>query len=235
MLHNDNHCPGCVFPVLANQVYALEHDQLHQDDQPHLHPLPRSLHARSNNSLIQTKINKTDLLVTIISFSGIILMIKPEFIFGQSSTANVPIIYVIMSLASAFLISIIAIRIRKIKDEITNNMVVQYFYFSQIYSNAITLFSFELESKSVLPWETKCTVLFGFLIVSGYLHQILTTRSLYFISASKSMPFRYVAVIIGFLVDILYYSLSFDWISISGIVVTSLALAYMTFDRPGSV
>ena len=136
-----------------------------------------------------------------------------------------------MALACAFLISIIAILIRKLKDDVTNNIIVQYFYVSQIYANALFLFSFEVKAHHVLPWEFKCSILFVFLIISGYAHQILNTRSLYFISASKSMPFRYVAVIIGFLIDIFYYSLSFDWISISGIIITSVALAYLMINE----
>lgn len=51
--------------------------------------------------------------------------------------------------------------------------------------------------------------------------------------ASKTMPFRYINVIIGFMVDVFYFSLSFDWLSILGIVITSLSLAYMTVQKPG--
>ena len=45
------------------------------------------------------------------------------------------------------------------------------------------------------------------------------------------MPFRYFAVIIGLLVDILYYSMDFDWISITGIIITSVSLGYMMIEK----
>jgi drug/metabolite transporter (DMT)-like permease len=51
------------------------------------------------------------------------------------------------------------------------------------------------------------------------------------IPASKAMPFRYINVIIGFLIDVFYYALSFDWLSILGILITSLSLAYMTIQK----
>lgn len=235
MLDHGNHYLRCVLPVLTDQIHASEHDKLNPNDQPNIYPLSLSFNTWRNSNQTQTKVNKSDLLVTVLSFSGIILMIKPEFIFGSAQTMNIQTIYVLMSLACAFLISLISILIRKIKDNITNNVIVQYFYVSQIHTNALMLFTLETETRDILPWETKCSVLFIVLIVSGYAHQLLNTKALYFISASKSMPFRYVAVIIGFVIDILYYSVAFDWVSITGMVITCLSLGYLMVEKGGAV
>lgn len=88
-----------------------------------------------------------------------------------------------------------------------------------------------MKSYETLPWVPSCFLVFTILVISGYTGQILNTRALFLMTASKTMPFRYINVIIGFLIDIFYYSLSFDWLSVVGIVVTSLALAYMTLEK----
>ena len=136
-----------------------------------------------------------------------------------------------MALVGTFLLSIQSILVRKVKDDITNDVLIEYFYISQIYINAVTLLVFEIKSYDTLPWAPMCVSLFAILVISGYAGQILNTRSLFMMPASKAMPFRYINVIIGFMIDIFYYSLSFDWISIVGILITSLALAYMTMQK----
>ena len=60
---------------------------------------------------------------------------------------------------------------------------------------------------------------------------MLNTRALYMISASQSMPFRYVGVIIGFMIDVLYYGISFDKIMILGLVITSVSLAFLSVGK----
>lgn len=45
------------------------------------------------------------------------------------------------------------------------------------------------------------------------------------------MPFRYVGVIIGFTIDVLYYGVSLDWIMILGLVITSGALIVLSLSK----
>lgn len=159
-------------------------------------------------------------------------MIKPEFIFGRSTDLNIPVFYACMAVIGTLLISIQSILVRKLKDDITNDVLVEYFYISQIYINSITLLVFEWKTGEMLPWTAGCFGIFGILVVAGYIGQILNTRALFMMPASKTMPFRYINVIIGFLIDVFWFSLSFDWMAILGIVITSLALAYMTMEKP---
>ncbi len=74
-------------------------------------------------------------------------------------------------------------------------------------------------------------LVFLLLIASGYAGQILNTRALFVMSASKTMPVRYINVILAFLIDVLYYGLSFDGFSLTGIVITSCALGYLTLQK----
>lgn len=53
-----------------------------------------------------------------------------------------PIVYACMALVGTLLISIQSILVRKIKDDITNDVLVEYFYVSQIYINALMLLMF---------------------------------------------------------------------------------------------
>lgn len=65
-----------------------------------------------------------DLLITCFSFTGILLMIKPEFLFGKSPDLSIPVFYAGMALLGTLLISIQSILVRKVKDDITNDVLV---------------------------------------------------------------------------------------------------------------
>ena len=159
-------------------------------------------------------------------------MVKPPFLFGtKDNTVSVPMFYASLALLGTFFLSIQSILVRKLKDDITNDVLVEYFYVSQIYINSLTLLVFEMDSYDTLPWVPNNYLVFVLLIVFGYAGQILNTRSLFIIPASKAMPFRYINVIMGFLIDTFYYSLSFDWMSLLGILITSISLAYLTLHK----
>jgi drug/metabolite transporter (DMT)-like permease len=158
-------------------------------------------------------------------------MVKPEFLFEKNIKLDVSSFYATLALIGTLMLSIQSILVRLVKDDITNDVLIEYFYLSQIYINGLTFLVFDANSSETVPWVNSCVILFVVIVITGYAGQILNTRSLFMIPASKAMPFRYINVIIGFLIDVFYYALSFDWLSILGILITSLSLAYMTIQK----
>ena len=92
--------------------------------------------------LIQTKINKRDLLITFVSFIGIIFLIKPEVIFGSTSNVSIPLVYAFITFIGTTFLSLQLILVRLIKDDVTNDIVLQYFYVSQIMINTLLFLEF---------------------------------------------------------------------------------------------
>lgn len=61
-------------------------------------------------------------------------------------------------------------------------------------------------------------------MVFGYLTQNLSARSLFLKKPSIIMPFWYINTVIGFVIDVVYFGDSFDWMSILGMMLTSSGL-----------
>lgn len=91
---------------------------------------------------MQTRVNKRDLLITMVSFFGIILLVKPSFIFGETENLNMPLIYIVFTFIGTILLSLQLILVRLVKDDVTNDIILQYFYLSQIFINALLFLEF---------------------------------------------------------------------------------------------
>lgn len=77
-----------------------------------------------------------------VSFFGIILLVKPSFIFGETENLNMPLIYIVFTFIGTILLSLQLILVRLVKDDVTNDIILQYFYLSQIFINALLFLEF---------------------------------------------------------------------------------------------
>ena len=67
-------------------------------------------------------------------------------------------------------------------------------------------------------------VAFLFVVVLALVAQYMIFTSTSMIEPSKTMPFGYLGIIVGFTADILYFKVQFDFISILGMFLTSIGL-----------
>ena len=71
------------------------------------------------------------------------LMIQPSFLFGKSiHSSNISVFYTFLTLVGTLMLSLQSILVMKIKNDITNDVLVEYFYVSQIYINALMFLMF---------------------------------------------------------------------------------------------
>lgn len=74
-------------------------------------------------------------------------MVKPEFLFEKNIKLDVPSFYAALALMGTLMLSIQSILVRLVKDDITNDVLVEYFYLSQIYINGLTFLVFDANSS----------------------------------------------------------------------------------------
>lgn len=65
---------------------------------------------------------------------------------------------------------------------------------------------------------------FILLAIVAYACQVTITRAVYLKKASYVMPFNYISIVLATLSDILLFGASFDFISVIGMILTSLGL-----------
>lgn len=68
-----------------------------------------------------------------------------------------------------------------------------------------------------------------FLAVAGlvgfaYMNQNLQTRAVLLKPGSYIMPFGYISIVVAFICDILIFHAQLDWVSIIGMILTSIGL-----------
>lgn len=88
--------------------------------------------------LIGTKISGSAFIAILISFLGILLIIRPEFLFGNENN-NVDLFCCMLVLIGAFVNSFNMVILRMLKGLLQNDTVLQYFYFGQLFSNSILM------------------------------------------------------------------------------------------------
>jgi drug/metabolite transporter (DMT)-like permease len=78
-------------------------------------------------------------MITLFCFTGILLVVQPEFIFGSSKedTQNSNQIYYMMVLAAAFLSSFSAIFTHDLSGKVDELVTLQFGYMSQSFCNLL--------------------------------------------------------------------------------------------------
>jgi drug/metabolite transporter (DMT)-like permease len=76
-------------------------------------------------------------VATLVSFVGILLIVKPEAIFGQAS--SIDMVCCLILLVGALLNSVNMVLLRMLRSRATNDTCLQYFYIGQIISNSLIM------------------------------------------------------------------------------------------------
>lgn len=165
-------------------------------------------------------LHKTHFTLTLSCFIGVLLIIKPGFLFGQ--THSWPIIFLILPVIGAFCNAFSMFILHELKGKVSNLITLQYFYITQTFITGLLQNFEEFELKKELDIYFLLSV-FG-LVFFAYLTQNLITRAIYIKKASYIMPFGYIGIVVAFVFDLIFYDISFDWLSILGMILTSTSL-----------
>lgn len=130
-------------------------------------------------------------------------------------------------LTAAFVQSFSMVILRLLKDLVTNDTALQYFYMGQLFTNGLLLVG---EGGIGTPSEPVSWSFIGIMVLFGlsaYIAQITISRAVFLVPASNVMPFNYVLVVMSFLVDVLVFHQRFNMMAISGIIVVCLSLLFI--------
>ena len=167
---------------------------------------------------MQKPIHKSHLVLTVLSFVGVLLIIKPEFIFGNGSPAS---LLLFLPIVAAFAHSLGLIYIHKLKGKADITVAIHYNGILQVYISGLLQIVFPLPSTYVSVGVGAS--LFG-IAVGGYLYQYYTSKALYLKEPSHVMPFGYLTIVCMLLVDVILFDEKMDMLSVVGICLASSGL-----------
>lgn len=174
--------------------------------------------------MIEAKVKTEHFVATFVSFIGILLIVKPQFLFGQ--VGDIDVVCCVVLLVGACLNAVNMVLLRMLKSRATNDTCLQYFYIGQVFSNSLIMLTEAKPITTNLLSSHFLTWMF-ILVIFAYATQILITRSIFLLAASKVMPFNYVLVVVSFLADIVIFHHRFDVWAILGIGVVCVGLWYL--------
>ena len=152
-------------------------------------------------------------------FCGIILIIKPDFLFGK--TNDWPLLFLILPIVVALFSAIAMHMLHSLKGKVTTQISLQYFYIAQIFLTGLIQNFAPISLPETVPLEFFLGM--AALVGCAYLTQNLMTRAVYLKKASLIMPFGYAGIVFASIYDILSGE-HFDFLSIVGMVLTSAGL-----------
>lgn len=160
-------------------------------------------------SLLGEPFGKLQFALTIVSFAGITMILKPD----EGMLSNISI----YALSAGFFAALAMICIRKLRMTDSTLIITLYFtVFITIASSPMAIASFIMPT----PGEWGCLVAVGTSITFG---QLFMTKAYRFGRASTIAPFSYFSVILSYISGLIFFTEIPDWLSLMGafIIVAS--------------
>ncbi|KAL4427177.1 hypothetical protein ABPG74_013381 [Tetrahymena malaccensis] len=179
------------------------------------------------------KITKKQVIFSLVSFTGIILIVKPNFLFKNIQTENqtqIPgrnqFLGCMLALIASFLLSAIQIISSKVQKQLKCNsaqLLIYNHFFSCIISGLV-----QLDSPNNSIQITK-EFIFIILIMGlfGFIAQLLFFRSFTLEKASVVSPLQYTEVVLSFAVDIFFFNEQIFLLNVIGsilVIIGSIAI-----------
>lgn len=167
-------------------------------------------------------------LTTIISFVGVLLIMKPDFLFGESNTSSDNnynyIIGVSLALGNAVFNSMVALTIRELKDKTNILIIVFYFNFFNLLLAGLGEVFESAKALSFNEW-----ILMILIAIVGWIGQICRARALFLEKAFYLSIIGYFQVIFGYLFDVFLLNEVFDTLAYIGMLLIIFTMASMVF------
>lgn len=167
------------------------------------------------------------MLSTVVSFTGVLFIIKPSFIFGNSeefSQSNEYLIGMALALMNSVLQSLISLTIRELKNRSNIIVVVFYFNFFNLIFAGVGQFFEDSNVLSLYDWFLM--VIIGIL---GWVGQLLRARSLFLEKAFILSIIAYFQVFFSYFFDIYLLDEVIDSYSLIGIIVIMLSMGFLIY------
>ncbi|KAL4441178.1 hypothetical protein ABPG74_002128 [Tetrahymena malaccensis] len=176
-------------------------------------------------------LSKKSVIFCFISFIGIVLIIKPAFIFGEASQQHQiesrnQVLGVLIALVGAICISFIQIVVSKMQKQmkLNNAQVLMYSYFFSCIISGIA----QLETpNNEFQATSKYLCLISIIALLGFIAQLFFSRSFTLEKASIISPLQYTEVILSFMIDIFFFNEQIFLVNVIGsllVVVGSIAI-----------
>ena len=110
-----------------------------------------------------------------------------------------------MVLIGAMINSFSMVVLRLMRGFITNDIVLQYFYLGQIFTNGLMMSDEGNTSLHQAPLDWSFVGLIALLVLFAYIGQVTVTRSVFLLPPSSVMPFTYILVVVSFTIDVLVF------------------------------
>lgn len=178
--------------------------------------------------VMKKPLQKIHLLLTSISFLGVLLILKPSFLFSAEETEdsivnpeNLPL-YIAVIFA-AFCYSMTMIFIHDISGKVGSTVNLHYSYIGHLFTSSILVQTYKMEiDYNHLTWGLLANF-FG-IVIFALLTQYMIFSSMSLKKPSYIMPFGYLTVICSFFTDMYFFGSSFDTLSVIGMCLTSAGL-----------
>ncbi|WP_281647487.1 DMT family transporter [Parendozoicomonas sp. Alg238-R29] len=161
----------------------------------YLHPVFTALLALL---FLKERIQLSTLICITLSITGLIVMVKPGFLFG--TTNHMPVFSIMAALAGAFGSAIAYVIVKRLSRSEDSSVIIMYFPLI-----ALPVSLFLLGDGFVMP-DLKTTVLLIMIGIFTQIGQVGLTKSMETESASKATAYSYVQVIISILLGWTFFS-----------------------------
>ena len=167
-------------------------------------------------------------ITTIIGFLGVLMILKPSFLFGNMAEdlkqTNEYLIGMIMALANSLVQGFVQLMIRELKDKTNVMIVVFYFNFFNLIFAGIGQFFESARFLNLNEW-----VLMAIIGVLGWVAQLMRARSLFLEKAFILSILGYSQIIFSYCFDIFLLDETIDTFSYIGIIVIILSMGALVY------
>ena len=180
--------------------------------------------------ILKEKYTKYNFFTVLVSFTGVLLILKPPIIFGKSNNQESNAVEEnrlkgnFFAFISSILDSFVYIILRKIKSKSFVIETIQFFLFGICILSPFGMFN----QNQIIPGN-KQIISILFLVIVGYLSQLSRTRALQIDKASKLATISYIEIIFASFFDYFIFGFHFTKSSIIGmsLIMSSSIIVYL--------
>ena len=170
---------------------------------------------------LKESITKFDIVATLLSLIGIVLIARPTFLFGSDSSGSNHVWFpTLLSVLAAVANALTIILVRKVAQQVKTRVVVFYFSFiGSIIGLCAAIISGGMKYPDCGTYDTYYIIVNAFL---GYIAQLFATKALQLEKASVVALVRTVGIAIAFFLQLIFLGIAPTGLSIGGAILVLL-------------
>lgn len=170
---------------------------------------------------LKESITKFDIVATLLSLIGIVLIARPTFLFGSDSSGSNHVWFpTLLSVLAAVANALTIILVRKVAQQVKTRVVVFYFSFiGSIIGLCAAIISGGMKYPDCGTYDAFYIIVNAFL---GYIAQLFSTKALQLEKASVVALVRTVGIAIAFFLQLIFLGIAPTGLSIGGAILVLL-------------